>query len=72
MTYCFGTSLVTINEDGRVEIEHVGNMGDTIETVNKNLKEMNFISIDRLKEIGFPYEESGSPDSLYSFKITLC
>lgn len=45
-------------------------MGNTINNVNENLLKMGFPTIEEYKEEN-EYEESGSPDYLYEFKVIL-
>lgn len=56
--------------DDYISIEHRGNIGNGIDSVNKNLKILKLPPISHFKMKYRKYEEKGSPDYMYSIVFT--
>lgn len=70
-TSCGFTEIVRPEKGDKIIISHGGNMGNSISSVNENLKILGLPSVEELRK-GFPDAvESGSPDYSWSFVIPL-
>lgn len=65
--------FTTVEKDVNfLTITHNGNMGNSIErSVNSNLKELGYKSIEELKNMYNCILESGSPDYMYKIKFKI-
>lgn len=66
---CGFTEVRRVGSD--VTISHGGNMGNGIDSVNRNLTGLNLPPIEKLRELFPGYKEEGSPDYMYTFRFTL-
>lgn len=68
---CGLTEIGYLPKDDFINIEHAGNMGNSIESsINPNLKRLGIPTIEELKTI-YETKESGSPDYYYSCGVWL-
>lgn len=73
--YRFSHGLTEIRlaaKDTILEVLHGGNMGNTLKSIDENLKGAKFpYTIQQLKEMFNVKSERGSPDYLYVIKLSL-
>ena len=66
---CGFTEVRRVGSD--VTISHGGNMGNGIDSVNRNLFLLNLPCIEKLRELFPGYKEEGSPDYMYTVRFAL-
>ena len=56
--------------DNVVTISHIGNDGESMNEINKNLKRMGDFNIKEIKT-NFKFKENGTPEYLYKIEFTI-
>ena len=68
----FGLTQIVLRDHGKyLLVSHTGNMGDSFDNVDENLKGAGFPTLKELRKRFYVEYDSGNPDYMYGIKFNL-